>query len=276
MRAVAGIAAAGGVLAGYAFLVEPRWLQLTRPVIRIPGLHPGLEGLRIALLTDLHLGEGTPAWLVRRACTLAMAERPDVIAITGDLAADQAPGFQDALRALSGLSAPLGVYAVPGNHDHLVGIDAFHRQVGADPVIRDLTNRAVLAERRGARLCIAGVDDLGEGAPRLVLPPPGDRDFTLLLAHNPDQADRAGGRFDGVDLVLSGHLHGGQVRLPGVGPLKRPRGQSRRHDQGLERAGAARVYTSRGVGTVALPVRFLCRPEVAVLRLTEGETPSRE
>jgi uncharacterized protein len=268
-RIAAGLAAAGGLLAGYAFLVEPRWLQLTRPVIRVPGLHPGLEGLRIALLTDLHLGEGTPASLVRRACRMAMAERPHLIAVTGDLAGDHAPGFARALRALGELEAPLGVYAVPGNHDHFVGIDAFHRQVAADPVIEDLTNRFVVRTLRGGRVCIAGVDDLGEGRPALAgLPPVEQRDFTVLLAHNPDQADRARTAHEGVDLVLSGHLHGGQVRLPGIGALRRPSGQSDRHDTGLEPAAGARVYTSRGVGTVRLPVRFLCRPEVAVLRLT--------
>lgn len=273
-RAAAGVAAAGALVAGYAFLVEPRWLQLTRPVIRVPGLHPGLEGLRIALLTDLHLGEGTPASLVRRARRMAMAERPHLVALTGDLAADSATGFRRALDALSGMHAPLGVYAVPGNHDHAVGIDAWRRDVGREPGVVDLTNRARTVLFRGARLCVAGVDDLTHGCPTLEgLPAPEERDFTLLLAHNPAEAERARDGYDSIDLVVSGHTHGGQVRLPWGGPLARPGDGAGGYDQGLQRAPATRVYTSRGVGTVRLPVRFMCRPEVAVLRLTAGRIP---
>jgi uncharacterized protein len=112
------------------------------------------------------------------------------------------------------------------------------------------------------------VDDLGEGTPRMEgLPPPEQRDVTLLLSHNPDQAERARSSCDAVDLVLSGHTHGGQIRLPWLGPVARPNGTPNRFDHGLERRPWTQVYTSRGVGTVHLPVRFFCRPEVAVLRL---------
>lgn len=273
-RKLATAAALGaGALGAYAFLVEPRWLELTRPRIHLRGLHPSLEGLRIALLTDLHAGNGTPLSLIRRACRMAMAERPHLVALTGDFAADDAGEFGRVLDALAGLSAPLGVYAVPGNHDHIVGIGVWHRQVRAHPRIRDLTNAAVVRRVGGARLCVAGVDDLSEGAPRLVLPPPEARDFTLLLAHDPDQAERARRGYDRVDLVLSGHTHGGQVRLPGVGALRNPARRDDLYDEGLRRRPWTQVYVSRGVGTVHLPVRFLCRPEVAVLELTGAPRP---
>jgi predicted MPP superfamily phosphohydrolase len=257
-----------GAVATYAFFVEPRWLELTRPTIHIRDLPPGLEGLRIALLTDMHAGAGTPLWVIREACRRAMAERPDLIALTGDFAADDAPNFRRVLDVLTGLRAPLGVYAVPGNHDYLVGIEKWHREV-REAGIEDLTNRAVVVERGGARLCIAGVDDYTSGNPTLShLPPPEARDLTILLAHDPDQAERSRRDEDQVDLILSGHTHGGQVRLPFVGALTNPADHEELYEQGLRRRPWTQVYTSRGIGTVHLPVRFLCRPEVAVLQLT--------
>lgn len=271
-----GAGAATGALAAYASLVEPLWLQRTRTRIHHRGLHPGLEGFRIALLTDLHAGGGTPLSLIRRAVRMAMAERPDLVALTGDFAADAATTFRCVLDALEGLEAPHGVYAVPGNHDYAVGIDVWKREFEARPGILDLTNTAVLREVGGARLCVVGADDFDEGEPTLAqVPPPEQRDFTVLLAHNPDQAERARRAYDGVDLVLSGHTHAGQVRLPLVGALRNPAHHDDLYEGGLRRRPWTQVYVSRGVGTVHLPVRFLCRPEVAVLELTGAPRPRR-
>jgi predicted MPP superfamily phosphohydrolase len=269
-------AAAAGALGAYAFLVEPRWLQLTRTRIHVRGLHPALEGFTLALLTDLHAGDGTPLSLIRRACRLAMGEQPDLIAVTGDLVADDAPGFREVLDAVQGLAAPYGVYAVPGNHDHEVGIGRFRRDLAEQEALRDLTNRAEVLDVDGARFCVAGVDDLSSGQPDLgVLPPPEERDFTLLLAHDPDQAERVRRVCDRVDLIVSGHTHGGQVRLPFVGALRNPAQHDDLYEEGLRRRPWTQVYTSRGVGTVHIPVRFLCRPEVAMLTLTGAPRPPR-
>ncbi|HEX6908876.1 MAG TPA: metallophosphoesterase, partial [Longimicrobium sp.] len=261
----------------YAFLVEPLWLQVTRTRIHARGLHPDLEGFRIALLTDLHAGEGTPLWLIRRAARLAMRQRPDLVAVTGDLAADDAPGFAPVLDALAGLHAPHGVWTVPGNHDYTVGIERWRAEVARRPALRDLTNGAEVRRVGGARLCVAGVDDYSKGHPRLdALPPPEERDFTLLLAHDPDQAEKARRDYDAVDLIVSGHTHGGQVRLPFVGALRNPAEFEELYEEGLRRRPWTQVYTSRGVGTVHIPVRFLCRPEVALLELTGAPRPPRK
>jgi uncharacterized protein len=266
-----------GALAAYAFLIEPRWVEVTRTRIHLRNLPAPLEGLRIALLTDLHAGEGTPMSVIRRAARLAMRERPDVIAITGDLAADDAPDFQGVLRALDCLRAPLGVYAVPGNHDHVIGIEQWQREMGEHPRIRALTNRSVVHEVGEARLCIAGVDDLSCGEPSLAsLPSPDQRDVTILLAHDPDQAERAKRAFDSVDLVLSGHTHGGQIRLPLIGALRNPSAYGQLYEEGLRRRPWTQVYVSRGIGTIHLPARFLCRPEVAILELTAAPRPPRD
>lgn len=270
---LATAAATASALGAYAFLVEPRWLELTRPRIHLRGLPSGLEGLRIGLLTDMHAGAGTPLWVIRKACRMVMDERPDLIALTGDFAADRAPSFRRVLEALGGLTAPLGVYAVPGNHDYLVGIEKWHREVrGAG--IEDLTNRAMVVKHGGARLCIAGVDDFTYGVPSLAqLPPTRERDLTILLAHDPDQGEQSRRDEDQVDLILSGHTHGGQVRLPFLGALTNPADNEALYDQGLRRRPWTQVYTSRGIGTVHLPVRFLCRPEAAVLELTGQPRP---
>jgi uncharacterized protein len=273
-RAVIGAAAAAAGLAAWATLVEPLWIEVRRRRIHVRGLHPDLEGFRIALLSDLHAGEGTPLWLVRRACRLAVRERPHLIALTGDLAADHWKSFRPALDALRCLAAPYGVWSVPGNHDHTVGIDRWRREMAAHPVVQPLLNEARLLRAGRAVLCVAGVDDLSRGTPRLDgLPPPEQRDFTLLLAHDPDTAEHARRTYDAVDLVVSGHTHGGQVRLPFVGPVLNP--SDGHYEEGLRRRPWTQVYTSRGVGTVHLPVRFLCRPEVAVLELTGTPRPPR-
>lgn len=269
-------AALGAVALGiYAFWVEPRWLKVTRRRIHLRHLPPPLEGLRIALLTDLHAGGSTPLSLVRRAARLTMHHTPDLVALTGDFAVDEATSFQPVLHALGELRAPLGVYAVPGNHDYAVGIEQWHRDVGANPIIHDLTNTALMLDVNGCRVCIAGVDDFYEGRPQLnMLPPPDARDFTLLLAHSPDQAERARRTHDRVDLILSGHTHGGQVRLPWIGALRHAAEYEELYDEGLRRRPWTQVYTSSGIGTVHLPVRFLCRPEVAILELTSAPRPA--
>lgn len=275
-RAAAGVVAAGALGAAYAFYVEPRWLQVTHTKIHRPGLHPDLEGFRVALLTDMHAGGGTPLSIVRRACRAAMRQEPHLIALTGDFAEDDAPGFGEVLGALKCLRAPCGVYAVPGNHDYTVGIETWHRQVRAHRVVTDLTNDARMIEVGDARLCVAGVDDFTRGEPTLeALPPPEERDFTLLLAHDPDQAERARRGYDAVDLIVSGHTHGGQVRLPFVGAVKNPAERDDLYEEGLRRRPWTQVYVSRGVGTVHLPIRFLCRPEVAILELTGSPRPPR-
>ncbi|HEU0054399.1 MAG TPA: metallophosphoesterase, partial [Longimicrobium sp.] len=275
-RAAAAALVGAGALGAYAFLVEPRWLQVTRTKIHRRGLHPALEGFRVALLTDLHAGAGTPMSVVRRACRAAVAARPDLVALTGDFAADDAPGFGEVLDALGCLRAPYGVYAVPGNHDHIVGIDRWRRDVADQPAVVDLTNDARVLDIGGARLCVAGVDDYSLGDPSLeALPPPEARDFTLLLAHDPDQAERARRVCDAVDLIVSGHTHGGQVRLPFVGAVKNPAEREDLYEEGLRRRPWTQVYTSRGVGTVHVPARFLCRPEVALLELTGMPRPPR-
>jgi uncharacterized protein len=267
-------AVAAAALAAYATLIEPRWLQVRRARIHIRSLPPALEGLRVGLISDIHLEGSRPAALARRAVAAIARERPDLVAITGDLAEDRT-ALQTVLDALTTLDAPLGVWVVPGNHDHRAGIDHWRRAVAARKAIQDLTNRYVLLQRDGATLCIAGIDDHIEGQPLLLLPPPGARDLTIVLAHSPDQAERCRRSYDAVDLILSGHTHGGQVRLPFFGATVHSVAHADLYQDGLRRRPWTQVYTSRGIGTSRLPIRFMARPEVSILELTGGARPAR-
>jgi predicted MPP superfamily phosphohydrolase len=267
----------GAALAGiYAFVIEPRWLELRRATVHLRDLPRSLEGLRIGVLTDLHAGGGgTSLGTVRRAAAMVMAERPDLIALTGDFAADRLRTFAGVFDALSALAAPLGVYAVPGNHDHKIGIERWRRELNEGTTFVDLTNRSTTLKVDGARLCIAGVDDLALGRPSLAsLPRLQDRDFTILLAHNPDQAELARRALDRIDLMLCGHTHGGQVRIPGYGPILSSVERADLYEDGLRRRPWTQVYTSRGIGTVHIPARLFTRPEVSILELTATPRPS--
>jgi uncharacterized protein len=268
--AVAGVAA-------YAVLIEPRWLQLRRERVHIRSLPGALEGLRIGHVSDLHVtGEGTgrALGLVQRAVAALRRASPDMVAITGDLAEDEA-GLRAVLRALEPLEPPLGVFVVPGNHDHRMGIDTWRRMVRSSGALGDLTNRHQMIERGGVRICVAGVDDLVEGAPSLRLPPPAARDLTILLAHSPDQAEQCRRGYDAIDLILSGHTHGGQVRFPFIGAPVSSAVHPELYEDGLRRRPWTQVYTTRGLGTTRLPIRFLARPEVTVLELTGSARPKR-
>jgi uncharacterized protein len=270
------VAGAGATLAllAYGTLVEPRWLQVRRVRIHVRTLPPDLEGLRVGLVSDVHLRAGRSPGLARRAAAALDRAAPDLIAITGDLAEDE-PGLDAVLDAFHSLSAPLGVFVVPGNHDHKAGIHRWRRAIARNPSLTDLTTRFRTARRGGATLCIAGMDDHIEGHPSLRLPPPGARDLTIVLAHSPDQAEQCRRRYDAVDLILSGHTHGGQIRIPFLGAPVTSARRADLYDQGLRRRPWTQVYISRGLGTSRLPIRFLARPEVAIIELTRRPRPRR-
>lgn len=271
IAALTGLAGTALGLALYAALIEPRRLEVRRSRIHIRSLPAAFEGLRVALLSDFHFGRTTPASTLRRAVRATLEEEPHVIALAGDFVHRDPADLHHALDALRELHAPLGVFAVPGNHDRVrLGLRAWRRALARHPRIHDVTNRHVLIHRDSATLCIAGVDDLEEGRPALRLPPTAERDVTLLLAHNPDQAERSRRSLDQVDLVLSGHTHAGQIRIPFLGPV---RSKSPTYDHGLRRRPWTQVYTSRGLGNTMLPIRFRARPELAVLQLTAAPRP---
>jgi predicted MPP superfamily phosphohydrolase len=267
LKIAAGAACAavgGGVLDALA--IEPRWIKVTRPVVDLPALPAAWDGLRIAHLTDLHHGRAVSMDHVRKAVRLANAETPDLTVVTGDFVTAGRGVVAELSSVLAGLAAPLGVFAVLGNHDHWAGA-AGVRAVVAAGGLKLIDNRHVVLRRAGSPLVLAGVGDLWEDwqdlAGALAGAPEGAP--TLLLCHNPDYADLMPPA-PRVDLMLSGHTHGGQVKVPFAGrprlPIRNPR-----YAAGLARGPRCPVYTSRGIGLVSPAVRFNCRPELPVITL---------
>lgn len=255
-----------------AAALEPYQVEITRQVIRLSNLAPQFEGLRIVQLSDIHhspfLGEAEITAAARHANSLV----PDLIVLTGDYISHSRQYIDGCARALGSLRAPLGVYAVLGNHDHWTDGERMAAAL-AEVGIRVLTNEHVAFERQGARLWLAGVDDLmvERDDLRRALEGADPRDCRVLLCHNPAiirEAARAG-----VDLVLSGHTHGGQInwRLL-VGREDRAVSRwlarrSRRFMRGHSQLGETHLYVNRGLGTVVVPLRYGCPPEITLIEL---------
>jgi predicted MPP superfamily phosphohydrolase len=270
-----GAGAVGGAVGGpagwaYAREVEPRWLQVRSVRVTLPRLPAQLAGLRIAQISDLHFGPLVPPVRVRAAVDAALALRPDLAVVTGDFVSRLDGGEPDLIVAeLSRLRGRLGAFAVLGNHDHWTraeSVAAAVRRAGLG-LLRNSHTALVVG---GATLYLAGIDDVWERKHDLAAAlrgVPGGA-ATVLLAHEPDFADEAA-RDPRVALQLSGHSHGGQVRVPGRGALILPL-HGRKYPDGLRAVGAMHVYTNRGIGVIGPGVRFNCRPELTLIELAAG------
>lgn len=262
--AAAGLGAAA-LGAGWATLIEPNWPVVEQIGVTLPRLPARLEGLRVAQLSDLHISSYTTAGDIERAAALAMRQSPDVIVLTGDFIWREVWQYAEELvEPLRTLRAPLGVYAVLGNHDHWEDA-ALATRVLAEAGVTLLLNQAVRLDA-GAPLWLAGLDDVWERKHDMAAALAGapDDECKLLLVHEPDYADEAA-RYP-VDLQLSGHSHGGQINLPGYGRPVLPY-LGRKYPAGLYQVGPLALYTNRGIGVIAPPVRFNCPPEVTLLTL---------
>lgn len=263
--AALGLGAAGLAGAVYAMAIEPQLPELSAFDLRLPNLPQGLDGLRIGHLSDLHLGHPFADRNSRWAVEQVMGASPDLIVFTGDFVSYPEP-IADLAAIAAPLRAPLGIYAVPGNHDYWEGLPEI--QAHLEPLgVEFLINRGRLLSRGGEQLYIAGVDDAWDGRPDLGAALAGAPDgvTTLLLSHVPDTADEAAA--SGVHLQLSGHTHGGHMRLPGLGSFCLPR-YGWRYPVGHEQVGDMQLYVSRGLG--GIPLRLGCRPEAGVITLRRG------
>jgi uncharacterized protein len=213
-----GLTGVAGLVAGYGFW-EAAHIRVSRHTVSVPNLSPSFTGKTIAVLADLHHGPFVGIDFIRDAVRLTNSLAPDLVALVGDYAhkGDEAhKQLPPCLEALSALSAPAGVFAVPGNHDMQRG-GALYRELVAATPLTDLTNASRPVSLGDDRLWLAGVDDLWWGKPDLdrALDGVPSGAAVVLLSHNPDFAeDRPNIR---VGLVLSGHTHGGQVYLRGLG-----------------------------------------------------------
>jgi uncharacterized protein len=260
--------AAGLVHIARAAFAEPYKLAVERHAVGLKRLPRELDGLKIVHLSDIHHSPFTAREQVERAVEAANSLQPDIIALTGDYISHEREYIQPCAEMLGRLRARLGVYACLGNHDNWVDpalITDLFRAEG----IRVLTNEGFRFEDKGASFWFAGVDDTMVGLEDLPLALAGSSadEMKLLLAHNPIILRRAARA--GVDLVLSGHTHGGQVTWRSE---RSASGRVRRRIlRGLGRRGETQIYVTRGLGTVVLPVRYGCLPEVSLLTLRCAE-----
>lgn len=245
--------------AAYGFEYARRHLTLVRATLPVSGLPPALRGLRVGLITDLHHSRMVPREDVRAAVAMLMTERPDLIALGGDYITSRDRAFvEPCAEALSTLQAPHGVFAVLGNHDDdrlmpaALGVRGF-------TVLKDARTRIEI-DHEG--LEIAGLRFWTTRATDVARVLKGASGPVVLLAHDPRRLRQAADL--DVGLVLSGHTHGGQIVLPLLGAVAA---------RGFPVvAGAAQrenttIFVSRGVGTVYIPYRLSCPPDVALLTL---------
>jgi predicted MPP superfamily phosphohydrolase len=266
--ALGSLVVAGGALTSYAANIEPHWPEIVRLELPLARLPRGLDGLTIAQLSDIHAGHFVGPAKIRRYVDMVHALRPDIVAITGDMFHAGAVSAWMCAAELSALHAPLGVYVVPGNHERHVP-----PEVGELPFRRaGLTVLANTAERiqvDGDALWMVGVDDviMRRGNVQQALRGVPDEACKVLLVHEPDVADQAS-RYP-IDLQLSGHTHGGQIRVPGLGALLLPV-MGRKYPIGLYNVDGMWVYTNRGLGVNRPALRFNCRPEITLFTLRSG------
>jgi len=260
-----GLPMAAGMLSlGYGWAIEPAWWEVKKVVIRSRRLPAEFNGYTIAQISDLHLSPYNRAEKLRAAINQVQDLQANMIVLTGDYVSTLKHGEAKVLaEELARLSAPDGVYAILGNHDWWtdakVVVGAL-RQAG----VTTLQNEHVAIRRGLSRLYLAGVDDVMEARAdlRAALQGVPEDAGVVLLAHEPDYADLAA-RDARVFLQLSGHVHGGQVRLPGMAPFARPP-WGEKYPDGWYRVKKLQLYVNRGLGVSFPPVRLFCRPEVTL------------
>jgi uncharacterized protein len=241
-------------------------LSIEHERIHLNRLPKAFDGFRVVQLSDIHHGPFSSREQIESAVDTANRLQPDIIALTGDYISKERHYAAPCAEMMGRLKAKYGVYAVLGNHDHWTDAALLTDLFRAEG-ITVLINEGMHFEKNGASIWVAGVDDTMVGLEDLPLALAGARDdeMKLLLAHNPIILRRAARA--SVDLVLSGHTHGGQVAIKGEVNGSTVRGARKRLLKGLGRLSNTQIYVNRGLGTVVLPVRYGCPPEISLLEL---------
>jgi predicted MPP superfamily phosphohydrolase len=256
----------GLAISGYGVLIRRRWFRVVDREVKVAGLPAAFDGLRVAHLSDLHVGTLTPrSWGLRWA-RAANAASPDLTVVTGDLVTSGSAYTEAIADVLGELRAPLGVFSSMGNHDYFGDEEPLVAGLRGRGV-HVLRNEGVVVEKDGARLWLAAIDDtwtrrddLGRA---LAQRPQGLA--TLLLAHDPKRFDQAADA--GVELVLSGHTHGGQVAMPFAARALNLARIGYRYSLGFYERGRSTLYVHPGLGTTGPPMRLGAAPEVTILVL---------
>ncbi|MFT4037327.1 MAG: metallophosphoesterase [Thermomicrobiales bacterium] len=267
-----GALAAGGAIAWHSRHRAPLDVQLRH--IRIGETLPDARELRLAFVTDTHIGPTVRAAQIDRALALVMAEQPDLLLLGGDFISESPRYIPEIASVIGAYTAqpPLGAISVFGNHDYANDAPRLERALTSVGV-QMLRNEAARLEFAGSPLWIAGIDDAMLSTPDIAqtfanIPA---SEPTLALWHEPDGADQVAPY--GALAQFSGHSHGGQVRLPGIGHIAAPSG-GKVYVSGLYDASGMPVYTSHGVGAYRPPLRYRCAPEVTLASVFLPAEPS--
>ncbi len=267
LMATAGAGVAGAGMSAYAFGPAAADVQLTRQDVLVRGLPPALDGIRVGLVTDVHLPANQRA--ARRALDLLAGERPEIVVLGGDLL-EHRHSIDELIEFARHARGSLGTYAVMGNWErrgHLLPDMARSAYEAAG--VRFLCNEKAVLKIGAARLGIVGLDDPVEGRPDMdaALADGSGSDATIWAMHAPGYADLLPPGVQ-ASVLLSGHTHGGQIRLPLI-PAFTPSG-SGRFVAGWYSTVAAPLYVSRGIGTTGIRARLNCAPELPILTLKSG------
>jgi hypothetical protein len=267
-----------GGLALYAGEIARHWIEVSSRDVFLPGLPPAFDGFRIAQISDIHMDEFTEAFFVRDVVDRVNSLKPDAVFLTGDFVTAEFASRKFAIGAgwqCAGILNELTCrqrYAVLGNHDVMIGTDEVSEALTDNEIIV-LRNYYMPLERSGGRIWLAGLADPLQGSPDPEATIPASiRNLPLepiiLLCHAPDYVDDLLTLPSGhaVSLMLCGHTHGGQVRLPLIGPMILPQ-MGRKYVEGWFRFGRLQMHVNRGIGTVGLPIRLDCPPEISMLTL---------
>ena len=267
-----------GVLAVSAFWLEPSSLELREYRLEIPNWPQSLAGLRIAALADIHAGSPFNGLdKLERIVALTNQSNPDLIVLLGDyvihgvIGGEFVPPNELAL-VLAKMQAPLGVWAVLGNHDWW--LDAERVQSALEHHgIRVLEDSSAPIHHGSGEFWLTGIRDLWEGRPNIerALQEAPEDSPSIAITHNPDVFPRVPAR---VNLVIAGHTHGGQVSIPFIGPVFVPSSYGQRYAAGHIVENGRHLFVITGLGTSILPVRFLVPPEISILVLAPG--PNRD
>jgi predicted MPP superfamily phosphohydrolase len=250
----------------YSRLIEPYAYWISETDIFIRELPQRFDGFRITQLTDIHHSRILGINEVRRVVSLAQQTKPDMFVLTGDYSTSYRRYIEPCAEALAGLSAPEGVWAVLGNHDHYTDPELTTRALQRHH-IAVLNNAHTTLHRGPDSLQLSGIDDWTWNAVdwRRAFSGLKPETPTILLSHQPTVLDLE--QTNKVALIISGHTHGGQLNFPLLGAPARIFTKDLKYARGLFRSGDTQLYVSTGTGVIGLPLRFGVRPEIAVLRL---------
>jgi len=241
-------------------------IEVSSHVLRLRNLPRPFEGLKLVHLTDIHHSKFVSFNDVFRMVELSNQQNPDVVVLTGDYVTWSRKFIPPVAEALKALKSRFGVYAVLGNHDVRVNASEVTRSLERSQ-INVLRNASAKIDLKGESLWIAGVDEYMYGQSdiaKAIRNVPRSQP-KILLAHNPEIMQDASRH--GIDFVLAGHTHGGQIKIPYMRSLNVVTQPGRQILEGFVRKGPTQMYISRGLGKVVVPVRILCPPEIPVFRL---------